>query len=234
MTLVGSFLGGQAIGAAGVEAAIAEFSTGQLGVAWSDPHAPPQRAKQAAMRAVRGAAFGIAVAALVIALAFTTRAAHVTREGVSVRALLTGLLLPGLVAVREELFFRGLVLRVLSTARREAQLVACGLASIAAALGATDSGINLAQIAVAGLSGVAFGAIWQRERGAWMAWGAHAAWLWAMQAGTTAFDIAGTTWAGGNAGLGGGYVAVPVVTIAAIAAIFWAFRRPEPVSSPPT
>src|SRR5262249_49359218 len=144
----GAFFGAQKLASAGIQAALAEWSTGTLGIAWSDPHAPAQSIGQTAKRALRGALAGIVAALLVIALAFATKAAHVAREGISVRALAIALLPAALLAVRDELFLRGLVLRVLSTARREAQLVTCGLASIASALGAAgEGGLTPAQVA---------------------------------------------------------------------------------------
>jgi membrane protease YdiL (CAAX protease family) len=220
----GAFFAQQKLAAAGIQAALAEWSTGALGIAWSDPRARTPTFAQTATRAIRGALFGLATVALVIALAFVTRAAHVADGALSPAPLLLAIPVPALLAVRDELLLRGLILRVLSTTSRAAQLVACGLASIAAALGASDAGLTLAQIAVAGLSGVAFGALWQRDRGTWMAWGAHTAWSWGAYLMRSRFDATSTAWGGGDAGLSSGWVAVAVVAVAAIAASAWSLR----------
>ena len=226
------FFSAQKTAAAGIGAAIAEWSTGRLGIAWSDPHAPVPSVPAIVKRAARGAIAGLGVALVLLVLALVTHAAKRVNGGVSFAALALGLVLPALFAVRDELLLRGLVLRVLSTSPRAVQLAVCGLASIASALGGSEHGLNAAQLGVAGLSGVAFGALWQRDRGAWVAWGAHAAWLWAVRAIANNFDAASTSWGGGDAGIDGGIVALPVVALAAAAACFWAFRGPRAEEGP--
>jgi hypothetical protein len=96
----------------------------------------------------------------------------------AIGSLLVGLLVAAMGAVRDELLLRGVVLRATRLLPVTASLVVCGLAAAAARLGA-DGSFTVALIPEA-LRGAALGALWVRDRGAWMACGASAAWAWAM------------------------------------------------------
>lgn len=222
MALAASYLSKNAMASLVAQAVIAEWGAGRLGVAWSDPNAPVATGSQIAKRALRGAGLGLAAAALVVAFALVTRGATVAANTPAPVAIAMGLIAPGLVAMREELVFRGLVLRVLGSVRSPgAKIVATGLASAAGALGASH--VGLPEVLAAGLVGAAFGALWIRERGAWMAWGAHAAWLWAtgtlVSGGLVDVRAAKTAWAGGDFGIASGYPAVVVLGAIAVVGI---------------
>jgi len=159
-----------------VQAALAEWGAGRMGIAWSDPrvHAPSWPA--IGRRAAVGAALGLGCAALVAGVAIALRAAVVVRGEPAAGALLVGLLVAVLAAVRDELLLRGVVLRATRLLPVGAMLVACGLAAAAARLG-VDGSITAVLIPEA-LRGAALGALWVRDRGAWMACAANAAWTW--------------------------------------------------------
>ncbi|HEY5242895.1 MAG TPA: hypothetical protein VIJ22_15555, partial [Polyangiaceae bacterium] len=55
-----------------VQAALAEWSAGRIGITWSDPLAPMPTSKAIARRAGLGAAMGAAAAAAVVVLAMVT------------------------------------------------------------------------------------------------------------------------------------------------------------------
>jgi hypothetical protein len=163
--------------AVAVQAAIAEWGAGAMGIAWSDPlrPAPPWRAIRA--RIARGLGFGFVAAALVVASTLATRTATVKQAAPSLSVLTIGVLLGALAAVRDELLLRGVVLRVTrGLFGIPVGIVVCGFAAAAARLG-VDGAITLAILAEA-LRGIALSTLWIRDRGAWMAVAANAAWAW--------------------------------------------------------
>lgn len=190
--LIGAMLQRNAMGAAAVQAAAAEFGAGQFGVAWSDAREKAPAAKALALRALRGAAYALALAVVLVGLALLTRAAsfHGAAE-IGVLPLINGLIVSVLLGVRDELILRGMVLRALDGAvPRAVELVVCGLVAAAAAWGSKE-GAPALETVTAGLLGVAFAALWTIDRGAWMAWGANATFHYVMTTLThgAVFDI---------------------------------------------
>jgi hypothetical protein len=68
------------------------------------------------------------------------------------------------------------------------------------------------------LRGTALGAIWTRDKGAWMACGANAAWTWTLgpALGGNLLDVRFATEAGTTAG------SIAVLAVAALVACLWA------------
>jgi len=160
-----------------VQAVIAEWGAGTMAIAWSDPLRPAPRWRAIRARMAYGLGLGFLVAGLVVASMLATRAATVKHAVPSVSALAVGLLLGALSAVRDELLLRGFVLRVTrGLFGTPIAIVVCGVAAAAARLG-VDGVVTLAIVAE-GLRGTALGTIWIRDRGAWMAIAANAAWTW--------------------------------------------------------
>ncbi|WP_394828906.1 CPBP family intramembrane glutamic endopeptidase [Pendulispora albinea] len=189
--LVGVYFQKNAVGAAAIQAAITEFGAGRIGVMWSDPHAPAPSSSAIARRALRGAAFAAALAVVLLVVALLARAAslHMAPQ-LGILALVNGLLVATLVAVRDELLLRGVILHALrGTLTRAAQLVICGLVAAAASWG-SQGGAPLETV-LAGLLGVGYAALWMKDRGAWMAWGAHATFHYLMATVThgAVFDV---------------------------------------------
>ena len=171
----GSLLARNATAASAVQAAIAEWGAGHMGVAWSEGRS--DRWPAIARRCAWGASMGSAVA---IAAAAAACAAHTASLGAGVPAvapLVLGLAVAVLGAVRDELLLRG-VARETARGRMPpwAALLLSGAIAAAARLG-TDGpeGMLIARDA---LAGVAFGALWQLDRGAFMPIAAHTAWSW--------------------------------------------------------
>ncbi len=100
-----------ATAAVAVQAALAEWGAGRLAIAWSDPLAPIPSWQQIARRVGRGAALGGGVACLVVATALVTHVAQVAERSLGVGLLSIGLVVSLLTAARDELLFRGVVLR---------------------------------------------------------------------------------------------------------------------------
>jgi len=205
--------------AVAVQAAIAEWGAGRVGVTWSDPLVAMPSWSVVARRAGRGAAMGAMAAALVVVVALAMHGARLLPGMPEAGAVVVGLLVSALAAVRDELLLRGVVLR----ATREilpawATLLACGAVAAAARWGVGGT-IGLA-LAVEGLRAVALGALWLRDRGAWMAWGANAAWMWGLGSLTHGGLLDVRFVAEPEAGV----AALLVVALAAAGAAFWALR----------
>ena len=221
-----AFWGGVQVAAAGLErnavamvvvqAGLAEWGAGRMAIAWSDPRSAPPRWETIARRAAVGAAFGVGCAVLASALAIGLRQAVVGAGEPAAGALLIGLFMAAMGAVRDELLLRGVVVRATRLLPMGATLIACGLAAAAARLG-MDGAVTPALLSEA-LRGTALGAIWMRDKGAWMACGANAAWTWTLGPvlGGNLLDVRFATEAGTAA------ASIAVLTVAVLAACLWA------------
>jgi hypothetical protein len=204
------------------QAIVAEWGVGRLGVAWSSPTEPVPTTGAIARRAGLGAAVGVVVGAVVVGFLASTQAILLDRVAPALSAVAVGLVTAGLYAMRDELLLHGLVMRTLVTVEAPLpKVLACGLTSAAAAYG--EIGNEPRAIVVQGLLGIVFGALWVRDRGAWPAWGAHAAWLFTtsalMQGGLFEAHVAAGPWGGGSAGPLGGSAAVFALLPIAIGAV---------------
>jgi hypothetical protein len=223
--LAGALLATNATAAAAVQAVLAEWGAGRIGIAWSDSRAPSPTGRAIATRAAKGAGLGAAAAASVIVFAILARAARATWSGALIGQIAIGLVVAALVAVRDELLLRGVVLRTVSPlAPSTIALAACGAAAAAARFG-TTTGATPIELATAALRGIALAALWRRDRGAWMAVAANAAWTWATgsvaRGGLLDMDFAPTLWGGGDARFDGSLAGLVVLTLLAAAAIAW-------------
>jgi hypothetical protein len=206
------------------QAALAEWGAGRIGIAWSDPVGPMPTGKSIARRASTGVAMGAVAAALVVVVALATHTAAVERGRPTVGLLAVGLVVAVLSAVRDELFLRGVVLRatrgLLTT---PVALAACGAAAAAARFGL--EGAIGPVLLVEAFRGIALGAVWVRDRGAWTAVGANASWMWCLGSVVRGglIDVRFATEAEA------GTAALIVLAAGAVAASFWALRRRTPI-----
>ena len=163
---------------------------------------------------------GCGAAGLLVIVALATRSATVEPSSLRSGSLAVGLVVSALSAVRDELFFRGVVLRATrGLLPAWAALAACGAASAAGRFGA--EGVIGLPLLVEALRGVALGSLWIRDRGAWMAIGASAAWAWSLQSLVSGglVDVRFPT--PSDAGI----PALVSVSVAAALALVWAARR---------
>lgn len=231
--------------AAVAQAVIAEWGAGRLGVAWTDPKAPESEASGAAIgkRTGIGAGIGVAAVAAVCALLVSTKGAELAKGSGAGSVIAVSLLSAGMYAMRDELVLHGVVLRIFDAtdaSRRAApiaRVVACGVASAAAALG-EDAPARA--VLVQALLGLVCGALWVQWRGAWAAWGAHTAFRFGvdlvLSGGLYEAHVAANDWGGGSAGALGGSAAVVALLPFGAAAVLWAARRgaaPRAADSPP-
>jgi hypothetical protein len=209
-----------ATAALAVQAALAEWGAGRMAIAWSDPLAPLPTWRQVGARAGRGAALGGAAAGLVVVAGLVTGAGTFAERSLGLGLLGVGLVSSLLSAVRDELLLRGVVLRAIrGLLPWWAAVLACGGGAAAARFGL--EGVVGLGLLVEGLRGVALGALWVRDRGAWMAIAANAAWSWILGSVVRGglVDIRFTV--EGDVGLG----AAVVMLAAAAGATLWATRR---------
>jgi hypothetical protein len=171
------------LGTLAVQAAVAEWTAGKLAVTWSDPFAPLPTSNQIARRVGLGAASGLGAAALVTAAALASHEAALGRSQPAWGSLVLGFVPALLAAVRDELLLRGMILKVGRPLVGPLGAVAvCALAATAARSGAPNPGVFV--VIVEGLRGAALASLWGRDRGAWMAVGANAAWAWTLDTAT--------------------------------------------------
>jgi hypothetical protein len=218
--LAGAVFSQNATALVAVQAALAEWGAGRVGITWSDPLAPMPTAKALARRAGTGLAIGGGMAAAACGVALLTHLASVAAARPSAGSLAVGLVLAVLSAVRDELFLRGIVLRVTRGLWPTwATLAAAGGVAAAARFGA-EGALGLVLV-VEALRGVAMAALWLGDRGAWMAVGASAGWAWGLGsiAGGGLVDVRFA------AAADAGVPALAVVAASAAAACFWASRR---------
>lgn len=215
--------------AAVAQAVAVEWGCGSLGVAWSDPTQPVPTTGAIARRAGLGIAVGVVVAAVVVAFLASTQAIQLDRTTPATSAVVVGLVTAGLYAMRDELLLHGLVMRTMVTVDLPlVKVLACGITSAAAASG--EVGASPRAVAVQGLLGLVFGALWVRDRGAWPAWGAHTAWLFTtsalMQGGLFEAHVAAGAWGGGSVGPLGGMAAIVALLPIAMGALVGTARTP--------
>jgi hypothetical protein len=213
--------------AAVASAVIAEWGAGRLGVAWSDVDAPPPTTTAIAKRALLGASVGAAIAGGVVVVLSTTHAVSLARASSGTSVAIVAIVTAGLLAMRDELLLHGVVLRAILGVRSTLpRVVACAVTSGAAAYG---DGATARGVFVQAALGLVFGALWIRDRGAWMAWGAHTAWLFtsALLLSGGLFDarVAAGSWGGGAAGALAGSAAVVALVPVALGVLAWAARR---------
>jgi hypothetical protein len=235
--LIGMVAASTSMAAAVAQAVAAEYGAGRLGVAWSDPHDPLPSAGQMTRRASIGAALGAGAAAALVLVAWATNAAILEKpEATSWSIIAVGLVTAALTAMRDELLLHGVTLRALvSVESKVARALACGVTSAAASLGDPSATPKLAIAQF--LLGTSLGTLWVRDRGAWVPWGAHLAFLFVtgtfFGGGALAMRNAASGWGGAEAGLLGGTVALVVlgpIAFAALARVRPLGRRNSPES----
>ena len=220
--VIGSVLESASLASTIAQAVLAEWGTGRLGVTWSDPdvYRDPPTATEMAKRAARGAVAGLVPAAAVVALLVATHGVILERSAATAASLGVAIVGAAVTSMRDELVLHGVIFRMMLGEKAWMKAIACGVTSGAAAIGEKAS---VRAVVVQALLGVVFGALWGRDKGAWMAWGAHTAWLMGtslvLAGGFYSASNAATSWGGGNAGPLGGDAAILALIPFAIVAV---------------
>ncbi|MFO0677942.1 MAG: CPBP family intramembrane glutamic endopeptidase [Polyangiaceae bacterium] len=213
----GRLFGSRATGALVVQAAAAEWACGRLGVAWNDPHAPPATGATVRKRILRGAGLGAAVATLVLTSTFLTRGASVAAASPALGQIVIGLATAIFVAVRQGLFFRGLVARAFGEALPVPALV--GLMASCQATAAFASDAPPGGVAFAFVLGAFLGGVTLWDRGLVLSVALHASFTFVVQTiangGALEVRALDSAWGGGDFGITGGFAATVALTLVA-------------------
>jgi hypothetical protein len=189
--LAGAVFETRAVATLVAQAAIAEWGASRVGVAWTLERGGRDAPKGIGRGRVPptdtvlgrvgvGAALGGGAAAVALVLGLAVHAASSFPTAPSISSLLLGLAIASLGAVRDELLLRGVVLRATKGLLPPwAALLSAGATAAAASFG---YGAGPWLLVAEGLRGTALAGVWTRDRGAWMACAANAAWTWAFGA----------------------------------------------------
>ena len=127
-------------------------------------------------RAARGAVVGAALVVTAM-IAVVVHGGALSRGRFTIAGALLGLFSAGLIAMRDELLLRGVVLRAFRQLLPLPILfLVCGLVGGASRMGDPDA--TWPEITTSAALAIAFTAAWIHDRGGWLAWGMHASWTW--------------------------------------------------------
>ena len=173
LQVVELLLGRIIMGAAIAGAVIADVASTWAGVRWDAGERRPW--KEAIARL--GAGAGVAAGVIAVTLALGAALGRIdARAGAPSLGIFLVVLRSAAVAVRDELVFRGIPL-VAAARAGISKPIARGFAALAGAASiASLPGASPASLVLTAASGWLFATLWQRDRGAWSAVGAHAAW----------------------------------------------------------
>jgi membrane protease YdiL (CAAX protease family) len=164
-------LGGVIFGALAVD-----IAAGRAGVRWDSDEASPTTPRNVPKRVAAGAATATGVALLVVALSALLGWFHIEGPPEPSTALVLALVRVVATAVRDELLFRGIPLAAMARAGVPRAVARAFAALVSGAALVFVPGVSAGALALAVASGWLFAALWERDRGAWAAIGAHAAW----------------------------------------------------------
>ena len=230
--LSASFLVRSKIASLAVGAAIAEWGAGRVGVHWSEPGDPAPAWGSLARRIGLGFALGLGACVVALLFACATGGAWIAPNRPIASGMVVGLVAAALSATRDELLFRGILLKSIaslprSSSHRGIAIGACALAAGLHPLGAGER--SVAKLMIATAAGAGFAALWQRDRGAWLAVGAHAAWAWALgsllRGGLLDVRTRAGFWGGGDLALEGSMAVAIALTAIAGAGVGLGGRR---------
>jgi hypothetical protein len=218
-------LGVALFGALGVD-----LAAGRAGVRWDRNEIDLDAPKNAVRRVATGAGVALGAGAVVLAVAAAFRWLHVeevTRPSASFAfALARGAAL----ATRDELLFRGIPLAAAARAGLPAPIGRGFAALVSGAAILMVPGVTAAALVLAVASGWLFASLWDKDRGAWAAVGAHAAWM-ILVGSVLHGGIVDVGWTTGELASGAGAAGAPAWVAAAvlIAAAVALPRLPWPV-----
>ncbi len=176
LSMVDQLLGPGSMGAAILGALAIDLLAKRAGVRWDHDELGIDSPRHIVRRVATGAGVALVAGALAIGVAGALGWFHGHGPQIS-SALVFAAVRSTALAVRDELLFCGIPLAAAARARIPAAFAQgfAGLTSGAAI--ALVPGATPAAVALAVASGWLFAVLWTRDRGAWAAVGAHAAWL---------------------------------------------------------
>jgi hypothetical protein len=177
LRLLELLLGPANLGAAIFGALAVDIAVGRMGVRWDAEEVPAIAAKKGALRVAAGSLVTLVVAGVVVSVAAALHWFH--REGPTApsSALAFALVRAAALATRDELLFRGVTLRAAARAGIPASVARVFAALVGGAALVLVPGVTPGAVAVAVALGWLTARLWEHDRGAWAAVGAHAMWL---------------------------------------------------------
>lgn len=211
LLVLDSVLGAASMATALIGALVLDMAASRAGVTWDvagwrgeavDSPRAPMAPRRIVARVAAGALVALITGGAVVALAAALRWLTGHGEGVHLSSALGfALVRAAAVAVRDELLHRGIPLFAAARAGVPAPVARAFSALVSGAAIALLPGVTPAAVALAVGSGWLFAALWERDRGAWAAIGAHAAWVLLVGSGLHGglFDV---DWTVGNLAVG--------------------------------
>lgn len=157
-----------------IGAVIVDLFGGRLGLQWSE--GLPATRSQRALRMLSGIALGAGLALFIVLVAATLRWTTVLRGSPSAMGLGLGIAGPLAMAARDELLYRGVPFAI-ARGRVPDRYLLPFVALLGAAPIVLQPGASVIGVVLAIASGAFFAVCWRLGRGAYVAWGAHAGWL---------------------------------------------------------
>jgi membrane protease YdiL (CAAX protease family) len=175
LSILDRVIGPASLGTALFGAIAVDMAAERAGVRWSDGVPGPATQRLTVQRL--GAGAGAALVAWGLSLAPAAALGWFHADGARPSpALVLAVLRAAALGVRDELLFRGIPLTAAARAGVPATAAQVFAALVSGAAVVMVPGATPAAVALAVASGWLFAAVWRRDRGAWAAVGAHAAW----------------------------------------------------------
>ena len=175
--LLDQVIGAANLGAAILGALLVDLAAGRAGVRWDRDDDGIDSRKRAVRRVAAGAAVALGAGGVVLAVAIALRWFHGEGGAHPSSALALAVGRAAAVAVRDELLFRGVPLVAAARAGVPAPVARAFAALVSGAAIVMIPGVSVAAVALAVSSGWLFATLWERDRGAYAAVGAHGAWI---------------------------------------------------------
>jgi membrane protease YdiL (CAAX protease family) len=177
LQILDSVLGPANLGVAIFGALRTDLAAGRAGVRWDRDAEPGADPRIPGRRLAAGAAVALAAGVAAMGLSRALGWFHVESTTGPSAALAFAVARAAAVSVRDELLFRGVPLVAMARAGVPARIARAFSALVSGAALVLVPGVTPAALALAVVSGWLFAALWDRDRGAWAAVGAHAAWV---------------------------------------------------------
>jgi hypothetical protein len=234
LQLLDQVLGPANLGAAIFGALGTDVAAGRAGVRWDRSIVELDAPRAAVRRVAAGAGVALAAGALAIAVSGAFHWFHVASALGPSAAIAFAVARAAAVSVRDELLFRGIPLAAAARAGLPAPIARGFSALVSGAAIVMVPGVTPAALALAVGSGWLFASLWERDRGAWAAVGAHAA--WALLVGSMIHGgVVDLEWTTGELAVGAAAAGAPawVATAVVIAAAAVLPRLPWPTAPGP-
>jgi hypothetical protein len=235
LQILDAVLGPANLGAAIFGALGTDLAAGRAGVRWDRDAVKDEAPRTPVRRIAAGAAVALAAGIATIGVAAALRWFHVEATLGPSTALAFAVARAAAVSVRDELLFRGIPLAAAARAGVPAPIARGFSALVSGASLVLVPGVTPAALALAVASGWLFASLWEKDRGAWAAVGAPAAWVLLLGS-VLHGGVVDLAWTTGELTVGASAAGAPtwIACAALIAAAAILPRLPWPAAGPPS